>query len=99
MANTFRVNWHLTGLLEKELAAGEVVELEGDKLELAQALVSAGVLTAIDDVEDSQTVDLSKLTKAKLVEHAAKYLGLTLSAADMSKDAMLSEIAAIQAKA
>jgi hypothetical protein len=100
MARKHRVNWHLD-LGKSQHREGEEIYLEP---ELSAHLTKLGVVTPLEAEQQPVEVAaiapevLTKMSKGKLADYAQEKFGKALNAADMTKDAMLAEIAALAAQ-
>jgi hypothetical protein len=91
------VNWALSGFRDVEHEAGAIIEADEHEAEKIEELVKAGVLTLIGDVKRAAgAVDLAAASADELVAYAKSKYGYDLDPA-LNKDAMLAEIASLEA--
>lgn len=97
-----KVNWNLSGVKPHMLRPGDKVELDTEQ---AAPLVSCGVLTPLDEGEDSAEVEdlsaaqLRTMTKDQIAAYARTRFGVELKPTESTKDAMLAAVAVCAAEA
>jgi ribosomal protein L11 len=94
---SYIVNWALSGFRDAEHKAGDIIEDVEHEAEQIADLVKAGVLTLISKAKNAVgEFDLNAATPAELVAYAKSKFDFDLDA-DLNKDAMLAEIASLEA--
>ena len=91
------VNWALSGFRDAEHKAGDIIEAVEHEVEQIADLVKAGVLTLINGAKSAAgSIDLMAASPDELVAYAKSKFDFDLDPS-LSKDAMLAEIASLQA--
>jgi hypothetical protein len=95
--SSYIVNWALSGFRHLEHEAGDVIKAAEHEAEEIAILVKTGVLSLIDKVKGAgQEIDLVAASTDDLIKLAKEKYGFDLDPT-LSKDAMLAEIASLEA--
>lgn len=86
-------NWAISGFRSLELKAGEIIEAAEDEV---KHLLHVGAITLATDAAGIDTDDTTAMTTDQLVAYAKAKFEYTLEAT-LTKDAMLAEIASLEA--
>jgi hypothetical protein len=95
--SSYIVNWALSGFRNAEHKAGDVIKAVEHEAEEIALLVKAGVLSLVDKVKGAgEEIDLTAASTDDIVTLAKEKYGFELDPT-LSKDAMLAEIASLEA--
>lgn len=94
---SYIVNWALSGFRNAEHKAGDIIEEAEGEAKHIEELVKAGVLSLIAKMKtDGRPINLTEATPEELVGLAKSKYGYDLDP-ELNKDAMLAEIASLEA--